>query len=95
VKGDDLRIVRFMELSESVGLGFWVHPEVPKDRIAILRKAMADVVNDPDIRAEGEKRGTPIEPLSGVEIETLVNEAYALTPEQVQRVRAIFGTEKF
>jgi tripartite-type tricarboxylate transporter receptor subunit TctC len=94
VKGDDLRIVRFMELSESVGLGFWVHPDVPKDRIAILRKAMMDVVNDPAIRADGEKRGAPVEPLSGEQIEKLVEEAYSLTPEQVQRVRAIFGTGK-
>jgi tripartite-type tricarboxylate transporter receptor subunit TctC len=94
VKGDDLKIVRFMELSESVGLGFWVRPEVPKDRIAILRRAMADAMNDPAIRAEGEKRGAPIEPLSGEEIERLVNEGYSLTPEQVQRVRAIFGTGK-
>lgn len=94
VKGDDLRIVRFMELSEAVGLGFWVHPDVPKDRIAILRKAMADMAKDPVFRAEGEKRGTPIEPLTGEEIERLVDEAYALTPEQVRRVRAIFGTGK-
>jgi tripartite-type tricarboxylate transporter receptor subunit TctC len=94
VKGDDQKIVRFMELSEAVGLGFWVHPDVPKDRIAILRKAMADVVNDPTIRADGEKRGAPVEPLSADQIEKLVNEAYSLTPAQVQRVRAIFGTGK-
>jgi tripartite-type tricarboxylate transporter receptor subunit TctC len=94
VKGDDLKIVRFMELSESVGLGFWVRPEVPKDRIAILRRAMANVVNDPMIRAEADKRGAPIEPLAGEDIERLVNDAYALTPEQVQRVRTIFETGK-
>jgi tripartite-type tricarboxylate transporter receptor subunit TctC len=94
VKGDDLKIVRFMELSESVGLGFWVRPEVPKDRVAILHTAMARMVSDPVIRAEAEKRGTPIDPLSGVEIERLVSEAYALTPQQVQRIRAIFGTGK-
>ena len=55
---------------------------------------MAKMVSDPVIRAEAEKRGTPIDPLSGEEIERLVSEAYALTPQQVQRIRAIFGTGK-
>jgi hypothetical protein len=94
VTGDDLKIVRFMQLSESVGLGFWVRPEVPKDRLAILQKAMADVVNDPAIRAEGAKQGAPIDPLTGTEIDALVKEAYSLTPAQVERIRGIFGAAR-
>jgi hypothetical protein len=93
VKGDDLRIVRAMELSERVGLGFWVRPEVPKDRVAILRKAMDAVGRDPAIVAEGAKRGAPVDPLSGAEIATLVQDAYALPENLRARMRAMVGAK--
>jgi tripartite-type tricarboxylate transporter receptor subunit TctC len=91
VSGDDRAVVRFMELSESVGLGLWVRPEVPKDRVQILRTAMNAATSDPAVRAEGAERGAPFEPLTGEEIETLVKEAYDLTPAQLTRLREVFG----
>src|SRR5690606_3554643 len=51
VSGDDLAVVRFLELSESVGLGIWVRPEVPKERVDILRTAMKVATADPAVRA--------------------------------------------
>jgi hypothetical protein len=93
VTGDDLKVVRFMELSEAVGLGLWVRPEVPGERVQILRAAMKAATADPAVRAEGASRGAPVEPLSGEAIEELVREAYNLTPQQVARLKKIYSRE--
>jgi tripartite-type tricarboxylate transporter receptor subunit TctC len=91
VKGEDRKLVRFMELSERVGLGLWVRPEVPKDRVAILRKAMMDAAHDPEISAAAAKRRAPFEPLSGEEIHKMIHEAYSLSPAEAARLRSIIG----
>ncbi|MPY71340.1 MAG: hypothetical protein GEU92_14780 [Alphaproteobacteria bacterium] len=93
VKGDDLKIVRFMELSEAVGLGFWVRPEVPKDRVAILRKAFMASVTDPEVVKAAAERMAPIDPLSGEEIEKLVAEAYTLSDDLAVRMRTLLGVK--
>lgn len=91
VKGDDLKIVRTMELSERVGMGFWVRPEVPKERVAILRKAMAAASNDPVVQDEAAKRSAPFDPITGEAIEKLVAEAYTLSPDLRRRMRDMAG----
>ena len=94
VKGENLKLVRFMELSEHVGLGLWVRPEVPKDRVAVLRKALMDATHDPVLAAEAAKRRAPFEPLSGAEIQQAIAEAYSLTPAEIDRLKSIIGIKK-
>jgi len=91
VTGDNLKIVRFMELSESVGMGFWVHPKVPKARVAILRKAFWSAVHDPEVVKEAARRKAPIDPLTGEQIEKLVAEAYTLPDPLAARMRKMIG----
>ena len=93
VKGDDLRIVRFMELSESVGMGFWVRPEVPKDRVQILRKSFMAAVTDPQVVKTAAERKAPIDPLTGDQIEKLVAEAYTLPAPLAERMREMLGVK--
>ena len=92
VKGEDLKLVRFMELSEHVGLGLWVRPEVPKDRLEILRKAMVAATHDPAIVADAKAKRAPLEPLTGDEIHKLILAAYTLTPAEQKRLRDIVST---
>lgn len=91
VTGDDLKIVRFMELSESVGMGFWVRPEVPKGRVAILRKAFMKAVRDPELIKTAAKRKAPIDPLTAAQIEKLVTAAYTLPDYLAVRMRKMIG----
>lgn len=91
VTGDDLRMVRFMELSEAVGLGFWVHPDVPKDRVATLRKAFDGAMNDPEVVRAAAERQAPLDPLTGEDIERLVAEAYTLPEHLAERMRTLMG----
>lgn len=72
---------------------FWVAPEVPKERVEILRKAFMDTMKDPDFLATANKRRFDITPSTGLElngamgtIRTLVG---GLNPEYAKRLRNI------
>lgn len=91
---DDRKLVAFMELSERIGLGMWMRPGVPRERIETMRKAMAAALADPEVVADAEKRRAPIEPLTGEAIEQMVADAYSLTPAQGERLRTMLGFKK-
>lgn len=93
VKGENLKLVHFMELSEHVGLGLWVRPEVPKDRVEILRKAMMAATHDPAIAADAAKKRAPFDPLNGEEIHKMIVQAYTLTPAEQKRLREIVSAK--
>jgi tripartite-type tricarboxylate transporter receptor subunit TctC len=93
VTGDNLKIVKFMELSESVGMGFWVRPEVPKDRVAILRKAFMAAVTDAEVVKAAAARKAPIDPLKGEEIEKLVADAYQIDDALIERMKKMTGAK--
>ena len=51
-------------------------PSTPKDRVAILRKAFVDTMQDPELLAEATKAKLDINPLDGAELEQQVKEVF-------------------
>ena len=74
------RMVSFVEAEAKIGMGFWVAPGVPTDRVAALRKAFADMMKDPKFIEAAEKRNAPIEYVSPEELQQVTEEIYS-TPE--------------
>ena len=55
-------MVKFLEVAPRIGMGFWVHPEVPKARVAALRQAFMSMLNSagiPGRRKETQSAGEP------------------------------------
>jgi tripartite-type tricarboxylate transporter receptor subunit TctC len=71
------------------GRPFIAPPGVPEDVVEILRGAFEDTMNDPDFRADAEKRQLDLEITTGHEIQALVDHIYQTPPPVVQRVRKI------
>jgi tripartite-type tricarboxylate transporter receptor subunit TctC len=73
---DDERkgIVRVVSLPTALGYGHWVAPGVPKDRVALLRKAYAEVMKDPEFVAETQKTGMVIRAQAGETLDGLVRQ---------------------
>ena len=67
------------------GRPFATGPKVPADRAAALRKAFWATMTDPVFLAEAKRRRIQIDPAPGAEVAKLVNAAYALPPEIIQR----------
>ena len=64
---------------------FTAPPGVPQERISVLREAFMDTMKDKEFLAEAAKAGFEIRPVSGVDIQKLVHEAYDTPAAVVQR----------
>lgn len=64
-------------------------PATPKDRVEILRKALRDTLADPEFVAEAKKGNMEIDPVSGEEIEKIVNGFFKTEPAVVNKLREL------
>jgi len=63
-------------------------PGVPADRVAALRKAFVDTLNDPELRKEAEKLKIDIDILEGSAMQKLISDLYATPADIVAKTRA-------
>ena len=61
-------------------------PGVPADRVAALRKAFDDTMKDPAFLADAKKLTVEIEPMSGIEMDTLIKHILSFDHKAVERV---------
>jgi tripartite-type tricarboxylate transporter receptor subunit TctC len=85
-KNDEQKqILKIIFARQVMGRPFLAPPNVPPDRVAALRKAFMDTMNDKDFVAEAEKAQLEITPVSGDELQKLVQELYATPPQIAQK----------
>jgi tripartite-type tricarboxylate transporter receptor subunit TctC len=85
-KNDEQKqILKIIFARQVMGRPFLAPPNVPQDRVAALRKAFMDTMNDKDFIAEAEKAQLEITPVSGDELQKLVQELYATPPQIAQK----------
>jgi tripartite-type tricarboxylate transporter receptor subunit TctC len=90
----DQQIVDILLSRLDLGRPFTAPPGVPADRIALLRKAFTDSAADPDLRAEAEKVGIKVDPISGADAQAMIARLYT-TPEDVRaRMQSIVQIAK-
>jgi hypothetical protein len=56
-----------------------------------LREAWNRTVKDTEFLAEAKKRGWPVGPIAGEELELLAKEVIAQPPEVIQRLKKLLG----
>jgi tripartite-type tricarboxylate transporter receptor subunit TctC len=65
-------------------------PGVPAERLAAMRKALADVLVDSEFRAAAEKSGLVVNaPQTGEQLQAVIAHAYASPPRVVERLRQL------
>ena len=79
----DLQIIDILLSRLDLGRPFVAPPGTPADRVALLRKAFDKTAADPDLRAEAEKIGIRVDPISGIDAQAMIAKLY-LTPEDVR-----------
>jgi tripartite-type tricarboxylate transporter receptor subunit TctC len=85
------RILEFMNSDSSIGWNVVAPPNVPADRVAVLRKAFDETMQDPEFLAEAEKRGLEIVASRGEEMQQVVSRTVATSPQAIDRLKAIVG----
>ena len=85
-KNDEQRqILRLIFARQPLGRPYLAPPGVPADRVAALRKAFMDTMNDKEFRAEADKAQLEITPVSGEDVQKLVTDVYQTPPEIVKK----------
>jgi tripartite-type tricarboxylate transporter receptor subunit TctC len=66
-------------------------PGTPKDRVQILRKALADTIKDQDFLAEVKKLNFAVDPISGEELEGIIHGLLKMKPETLAKLKEILN----
>ncbi len=88
------QMLTFIELSEHLGMGFYLPPGVPADRVAALRTSFFATMKDPAFLAEAKKRKARVEPIDGAEIEKMANKAFSTPAPVLAELRRLLGFKK-
>lgn len=87
---DQKQVFEFVSKAVLIGRPIATTPDVPKDRVAALRRAFDQTLRDPGLIADAEKQRIDVSPMTGEETERLVR-ALIASPQPVKdKVRAAF-----
>jgi tripartite-type tricarboxylate transporter receptor subunit TctC len=87
----DRALLKLLSATTTIGRPLFSTPDVPKDRVAALRKAFDDTVKDPAFRAEAAKEKLDVNPVSGAELQKIVADMLATPKPVVTRLKAVFA----
>ncbi len=78
--------LEFLYLPLALGRSLAAPPETPKDRLDVLRDAVAKTMRDPDFLADARKLDIDIAPMSAHETQAAVDRLFATPPAVVARI---------
>ena len=79
---EDRQVLELIYSQQLFGRPFVVAPGVPPARVAVLRRAFLDALQDKELLADAAKMRLDVGPVSGEELQTLVEKLYA-TPAHI------------
>jgi tripartite-type tricarboxylate transporter receptor subunit TctC len=85
---EDKQILALYGSSAEIGLSIVAPPDVPADRLAILRHAFNTMVADPQFLADAKLRQMEVEPLTGEVLQKLIATMLAVPSEIAKRAAA-------
>ena len=77
--------------TQAMARPFTAPPGLPADRLAALRKAFLDTVNSAEFRAEADKLGLDVAPVTAQEVEKRLADIYSQPPEVVALAKQAVG----
>lgn len=93
-KTDEQRqIMSLYDRQGEFGRPFVTGATVPPERIKALRAAFMSAMNDPELRKELMARGLDVDPMSGEDVQKLVDAVYATPAAIVEKTRAVMNTK--
>jgi tripartite-type tricarboxylate transporter receptor subunit TctC len=79
-------ILDFQSSALETGRPWLAPPDVPADRIALLRSAFNAAMKDTALLADAQKRGFDVNPRTGVQVEAVLRKAAAFPPELLAKL---------
>jgi tripartite-type tricarboxylate transporter receptor subunit TctC len=94
-KNDEHRdILKLISSPPGLGRPFAAPPDIPADRLAILRKAFRETLTDKAFLDEAEKLKIEIDPVSAEEITQIIRDVVNASPAVVAKAKELMGENK-
>jgi tripartite-type tricarboxylate transporter receptor subunit TctC len=88
---DDRQMLELLQVQQVFAKPYLAPPGIPADRLAILRKAFDDTINDPKFLGEAKNMKLDVlDPMSGEELAALIAKVSKTSPVIIKRVKDIF-----
>ena len=88
-KEQDRQVIELLLSRLSLGRPFIAPPDLPPERLAILRTAFEKMLQDPELLADAQKSGLPIQPILAQEAEDILRRLYQYPQKIVERTRRL------
>jgi tripartite-type tricarboxylate transporter receptor subunit TctC len=88
----DRQVLEYLLTGQSIGNPFIAAPGIPQDRASYLKKAFMSVVTDPGFLADAKKQLLVVGPVTGEQLEEIVERAYSTPPELRNRAQDIYNS---
>jgi len=89
--GNDRALVLLLSATTSVGRPLFSTPDVPPDRIAALRNAFEATMRDPEFLAAAAKSGLDVNPVTGAQLQKMIDDMLATPRPVAERLKAIIA----
>jgi tripartite-type tricarboxylate transporter receptor subunit TctC len=73
--------------NDEIGRSLFTTPNVPADRLGLLRAAFQEMLGDAEFLDEAKRLRLPLVPKSGEQMQKVVAEMFALSPEALAKIR--------
>lgn len=88
---EENQILSLFGSSADIGRSLMAPPNVSEERLAVLRDAFTEMVNDPEFQATLEERNLELGPLTGAELQSRITETMNLPDAVIERVVSILS----
>jgi Tripartite tricarboxylate transporter family receptor len=89
---EDRKLVELLFFPQDMGRPFVMPPGTPKELVVTIRHAFDDTMKDPAFLAEAEKGMLDVDPVSGEEMEQILQHIYATPKALIQRAAEFNGS---
>ena len=90
---DEKAMLRLVAGAAEVGRSLVAPPNVPEDRVEALREAFQQMIDDPDFQATAADRNLELDPLSGAELQEVVESQMNVSDAAIEMARSFIVAE--
>jgi len=85
---DDIQIMRLLSSPLVLGIPFFLPPGVNENLVVVVRKAFEATLNNPEFQADSEKSSFTIEPMSGLELSSIIADLIGTSAPVIAKAKA-------
>jgi tripartite-type tricarboxylate transporter receptor subunit TctC len=91
---DSQAMLKLIASTAEIGRSLAAPPQVPSERIKILRQAFQKMIDDPQFQAAAKNRNASLAPASGEEIQAIINDAINTPPAIIDQLKNIIASDQ-